>query len=247
MAGELRRQCPELWHGVEAALRAPDETAGPWHLDAERFAALKGDSLDYAVMEGADRVNVVPVDMGWDDIGSWSQLHAASPQDPAGNALTGDVIAVNTSNSYIRADHGLVATVGIDDLVVVRTGDATLVAARAASQDVKTVVDALKARHRVEADATARVAQPTAPAAARHNEVRRWLFETALPFWAGAAIDPAHGNISETLNLDGTHLAPARDQTLRVRVAARQLFTIAHARHLVINGDSDRVIDHAFE
>ncbi len=246
MAAELRRQRPELWSGAEEALIAPAEPDSPWRLDAEKFAMLKGESLDYAVMEGAARVNVVPVEMGWDDIGSWSQLHAASTKDEAGNALTGDVITVDTANSYVRADHGLVTTVGISDLIVVRTGDTTLVAAKSASQDVKAIVDELKAKGRFEADTTPAVGAPLAPAAARRDEVRRWLFATALPFWSSAAIDPTSGHIAETLNLDATHLAPACDQTLRLRVAARQLYTFAHARQLGFTGDTDRVIEAAF-
>ncbi|MCE7032792.1 mannose-1-phosphate guanylyltransferase/mannose-6-phosphate isomerase [Lysobacter sp. GX 14042] len=120
-------------------------------IDAEAFAASPSDSIDYAVMEKTDRAAVVPVSCGWSDIGSWSSLWAVAERDDAGNKTEGDVMAVDTRDSLVRASEGrLVATVGVDDLVIIDTPDATLVARKDRVQEVKAVVDRLKADGRSE-------------------------------------------------------------------------------------------------
>jgi mannose-1-phosphate guanylyltransferase/mannose-6-phosphate isomerase len=120
-------------------------------VDKDAFSACPEDSIDYAVMEKTDRAAVVPVSCDWSDIGSWSALWAASEKDEAGNRLEGDVIAIDSHNCLVRSgDRRLVATIGVDDLVVIDTPDATLVASRARSQDVKKLVDQLKAAGRSE-------------------------------------------------------------------------------------------------
>jgi len=122
-------------------------------LDAEAFASAPNDSIDYAVMEKTDRAAVVPVNCGWSDIGSWDALWMAAEKDANENHFEGDVIAIDTHRSLVHS-HGrhMVATIGLDDVVVVTTPDATLVARRDASQDVKKIVDELKAAGRSEHD-----------------------------------------------------------------------------------------------
>ena len=119
-------------------------------LDREAFAASPSESIDYAVMENTDAAMVLPVDIGWNDVGSWSALWEVSEQDADGNAHHGDVIAVDTRNSYAYARR-LVALVGVDDLIVVETDDAILVAAKDKVQQVKEVVARLKAEQRSQA------------------------------------------------------------------------------------------------
>ena len=114
--------------------------------DADLFAASPSDSIDYAVMEKANRVAVVPVAMGWSDLGSWDALHAISDTDPAGNAHAGEVIAVDTSNCFVRSDGVRVALVGVSDLIVVASGDDVLILPKGRSQEVKKIIEALKAR-----------------------------------------------------------------------------------------------------
>ena len=116
-------------------------------LDKAAFAASPSESIDYAVMEKTDAAMVLPVDIGWNDVGSWSALWEVSEQDGDGNAHHGDVIAVDSRNNYAYA-RGLVALVGVDDLIVVETDDAVLVAARDKVQEVKQVVARLKAEQR---------------------------------------------------------------------------------------------------
>ncbi|GAA0585216.1 mannose-1-phosphate guanylyltransferase/mannose-6-phosphate isomerase [Caenispirillum bisanense] len=119
-------------------------------LDEDAFAASPSVSIDHAVMETTRKAAVVPVDMGWSDLGAWSALWAMAPKDDRGNVTRGDVILHDTSNAYVRSDHGLAAVAGLEDVVVVTTDDAVLVAHRDKVQDVKTLVDHLKAEGRTE-------------------------------------------------------------------------------------------------
>lgn len=118
--------------------------------DAASFAACPAVSVDYAVMEHDDRVAVVPVDMGWSDVGSWDALLPVVDRDDNGNHLQGDVINIGSRNSLIRSDGALVAAVGVDGLTIVATGDSVLVAAAGHSQAVKHVVDQLASTGRRE-------------------------------------------------------------------------------------------------
>ncbi len=120
-------------------------------IDSDAFAASPSDSIDFAVMERTARAAVVPVTCGWSDIGSWSSLWSVAERDDDGNHQEGDVIAVDTTGSLIRAsERRMIATIGVQDLVIIDTADATLVARKDRVQDVKQVVDQLKAAGRQE-------------------------------------------------------------------------------------------------
>ena len=114
--------------------------------DADAFAASPDQSIDYAVMEKAERVAVVPVQMGWSDLGSWDALHAISDQDDGGNAHAGEVIAIDTKNCLVRSDGVRIALVGVENLIVVASGDDVLIMPRGRSQEVKKLTEALKRR-----------------------------------------------------------------------------------------------------
>ncbi len=129
-------------------------------LDAGAFHACPADSIDYAVMERTDRASVVPLDAGWSDVGSWASLHDVSDQDAASNTLTGDVVAVDCTDTLIRAESRLVAAVGLDGCVVVETKDAILVAPKARAQDVKSIVAELDAAGRPETQLGREVFRP---------------------------------------------------------------------------------------
>lgn len=120
-------------------------------IDKDAFAASPEDSIDYAVMEKTARAAVVPVSCGWSDIGSWAALWSASERDGDGNRLEGDVIAIDSRNCLMRAsERRMIAALGVSDLVIVDTPDATLVAPRERVQDVKRLVDQLKSAGRQE-------------------------------------------------------------------------------------------------
>lgn len=144
---ELGRHRPDILAAMQAAFAGAQHDGDFIRLDKQAFAASPSDSIDYAVMEKSDAVQVLPVDIGWNDVGSWSALWDVSEQDADGNALHGDVIAIDSRNSYAYARR-LVALVGVDDLVVVETDDAVLVARKDKVQQVKEVVARLKADQR---------------------------------------------------------------------------------------------------
>ena len=129
-------------------------------LDADTFAKCPGISIDYAVMEHTKDARVVPLDAGWNDIGSWSSLWDVCAKDDKGNTLSGDIIALDTTNSYVLAENKLVTTIGVEDLVIVDTKDALLVAHKDKSEDVKKIVDALKKQGRSEATIHREVYRP---------------------------------------------------------------------------------------
>jgi mannose-1-phosphate guanylyltransferase/mannose-6-phosphate isomerase len=157
---ELGKRLPEMVAQCRTALADGASDLFFFRLADAAFAAIKGQSIDYAVMEHTDRAAVVPVDMGWSDIGSWSALWQESSPDADGNVLLGDVLATATRNSYVRSEGRLVATLGVEDLVVVATDDAVLVADKAHDQDVKKIVEDLKAANRPEASQGTRCWRP---------------------------------------------------------------------------------------
>ena len=125
-------------------------------INADAFTACPDDSIDYAVMEKTTDAVVVPMDAGWNDIGSWSSLWDVGDKDENGNTVSGDVILYDVRNSYVRTDHKLVAAVGIDDLVVVSTNDALLVAHKERAQDAKRVANKLRDDGRTGGSCTAK-------------------------------------------------------------------------------------------
>ena len=131
-----------------------------FRLDADAFRACESDSIDYAVMEHAGNVAMVPADMGWSDVGSWASLWEIGDKDAENNLLHGDVIASGARDSYIRAESRLVTAIGVESLVIIETADAVLVAPRAQTQLVKEMVDELKMRNRDEHAAHRRVYRP---------------------------------------------------------------------------------------
>jgi mannose-1-phosphate guanylyltransferase / mannose-6-phosphate isomerase len=148
----MARLQPLMLEAVKAATEAASVDADFVRLDKAAFTACASDSVDYAVMEhlGVDEGAVVALDAAWSDVGAWSSLWEISPQDAAGNATRGDVCTVDCSDSMVVAEHRFVAALGCDDMVVVETADAVLVAPKSRAQDVKKVVEWLKARGRDE-------------------------------------------------------------------------------------------------
>ena len=142
--GALAQHEPAILVAAEAAMAKAMRDGIRVLPDAEAFAASPDDSIDYAVMEKADRVAVVPVAMGWSDVGSWDALHGISDRDDAGNAHDGEVIAIDTRNCLVRSDGVRVALVGVEDLIVVAAGNDVLILPRGRSQDVKLLLDAMK-------------------------------------------------------------------------------------------------------
>src|SRR5665213_1744259 len=157
---ELERLRPDMLTACRAALAAARRDDDFTRLDKAAFAACPSDSIDYAVMEHTERAAMVPVAMGWSDLGSWDALWELADKDSDGNALVGNVIAEDSKNSYLRSESGLMAALGVEDLVVVATQDAVMIAPKSRAQDVRLLVARLIKENRGEADALPRVHRP---------------------------------------------------------------------------------------
>lgn len=140
----LSVHAPEMLAAVQRAMDEGVRENGRIHPHPARFAESPSDSIDYAVMEKAERVAVVPVAMGWSDLGSWDALHAISVCDGEGNVCEGNAIVIDSHNCLIRSDGPRVAIVGVDDLIVVASGSDILILPRGRSQEVKKVTQELE-------------------------------------------------------------------------------------------------------
>ncbi len=147
---ELEKYRPDILSACEKAMAVVDPDLDFIRVDEEAFLACPEESIDYAVMERTADAVVVPMDAGWSDVGSWSSLWDVSDKTHEGNVCSGDVIALNSGNNLILSDTSLIATVGVHNLVIVQTKDAVLIADRNAVQDVKKVVEKIKADGRHE-------------------------------------------------------------------------------------------------
>jgi mannose-1-phosphate guanylyltransferase / mannose-6-phosphate isomerase len=147
---ELQALRPDILEASRAALDAAKPDLDFVRLDPAAFEACPSDSVDYAVMEHTRRAAMVPADIGWNDIGSWSALWEVAHKDGQGNAVRGDVLLEDSRNNFVRAESRMVAMLGVSDLVVVETADVVLVARKDQVQEVKKLVDRMKAEKRCE-------------------------------------------------------------------------------------------------
>jgi mannose-1-phosphate guanylyltransferase/mannose-6-phosphate isomerase len=157
---ELGKHAPGILAACTEAMASASHDMDFVRPDAKSFAECPADSIDYAVMEKTSNGGVVSLDCGWSDVGAWSALWDVAPRDSEGNACRGDVLLDNCSGSYFYSDSRLVAATGVQDLVVVETADAVLVADKGRVQDVKRIVNALKAQNRPEVSLHRRVYRP---------------------------------------------------------------------------------------
>ena len=144
---ELKVHNPEMAAlSIEAFEKASVETDFI-RLDKDSFGKIKGDSIDYAVMEKTSKGKIVKLNAGWNDVGSWTALWEIQNKDSNKNVIKGDVIALDTTSSYIRGGKRTIATIGLDDVVIVDSDDALLVAAKGKIQDVKKIAEEIKQRN----------------------------------------------------------------------------------------------------
>lgn len=147
---ELKQHRADIYDAVEAAYQLRSEDLDFIRIDHDAFAKCPSESIDYAVMEHTKNAKVVPYDGDWSDIGAWDALYDYKEKDVDQNVISGDVMAEGTTNSLIRAESRLVATVGVDNLVIVETADAVLIMDKDQSQDVKKIVSRIKSEGRQE-------------------------------------------------------------------------------------------------
>lgn len=147
---ELATHAPDIAAASASAYGAATRDGDRILLDEEIFGGCRSNSIDFAVMEQTSMAAVVPTDPGWNDVGSWASVWDIADKDAQGNVLIGDVITVRTSGSYVRSANRLIAVVGVEDIIVVDTPDALLVVSKDSAQDVKEIVDMLRADDRAE-------------------------------------------------------------------------------------------------
>lgn len=147
---ELKNYRPDIYSACSHAMQSVDIDLDFIRINKESFFDCPAESIDYAVMEKTTNAVVIAMDAGWSDVGAWSSLWEVSDKDKDDNVITGDVLTVDSHNNYIFAETGLVATVGLHHTIVVQTKDAVLVASKDKSQDVKSIVNQLKAENRQE-------------------------------------------------------------------------------------------------
>jgi mannose-1-phosphate guanylyltransferase/mannose-6-phosphate isomerase len=157
---ELTSHSPEIVSSVNAAVNNAVQDLDFIHLEKQAFKSSPNDSIDYALMEKSNNVVVVPLDAQWNDIGSWSALYDVGEKDTNGNVIKGDVITKDTTNTFINANHHMVATIGVDNLIVVDTPDATFIATQDKEQEVKSIVESLQANRRDEGAMHRKVYRP---------------------------------------------------------------------------------------
>jgi mannose-1-phosphate guanylyltransferase/mannose-6-phosphate isomerase len=226
MLDALTKHAPDILDGVKAAL-------SEGRLDRAAFAAVRAESIDYAVMEHASNIDVVPVSMGWSDLGDFRALHAVhSGQSTDGVVAEGHVAATQTRNTYIRAEGPRVAVHGMEDVAVVATPDSVLVTRLSDAAGIKEVTAALHdlGQSLVRAD--------------QRDWLQEWLWRQVIPAWVTLAVDPERGGLVENIGLDGQRRL---SETRRGRIAPRQLFAFARAKRLNWNpnGAADGVIEAA--
>ena len=147
---ELEKHAPDIYTKTKIAFENNTTDNNFIRPDKSTFEACPEMSIDYAVMEKTELAAIVPADIGWSDIGSWTSLWHASNKDQSNNVIKGDVLTEQSNNCHIHADHRLVAAVGVQNMVIVETADAVLVADKSSVQNVKKLVDQLKLNERKE-------------------------------------------------------------------------------------------------
>ena len=147
---KLREFAPQMHEKCQESIRNRANSQDFVRPDTESFLQCPSDSIDYAVMEKTEAAMMVPLAAGWSDVGSWAALHDVRGQDKAGNTIDGDVVTHACKGMFIQAESRLVTAVGLEDVIIVETKDSILVASKAKSQDVKELVDKLKAQDREE-------------------------------------------------------------------------------------------------
>lgn len=230
---------PDIWQATEAAYKAATSDLSGLYMPLELYAAIPSNSIDYAIMERVKDIAMVPAGFRWNDLGSWQSLLDVGPADANGNVVVGDVVAIDCENSYIRSDGRLLSAIGMKDVAIVSTADATFVAPVSHSQHVKKIVEQLEKSGRLETRFTP-AHDRVIESGAWRRRVHHWLFEETLPLWSTAGVDERHGGFHEALGFDAQPLMKPK----RMRTMARQVYAFAVAKAHGWDGPADRLITH---
>ncbi|WP_175781816.1 mannose-1-phosphate guanylyltransferase/mannose-6-phosphate isomerase [Burkholderia anthina] len=232
---ELRYFEPVIARQAELALAGAKRDDDFIRLDAEAFAACPNVSVDYAVMERTRRAAVIAAaDLGWNDIGSWDALAGLADADAQGNALIGDVFTEGVSNAYIRAEHRMVAAIGLDRVVIVETADAVLVANRDNVQDVKKIVERLNESGRHETLTHRRVVRPWGSYEGVDSGERFQVKRIVVNPYARLSLQMHHHRAEHWIVVKGTALVTNGDQE-RLLTENQSTYIPVGAKHRLTN------------
>jgi mannose-1-phosphate guanylyltransferase/mannose-6-phosphate isomerase len=213
---ELARYEPEIAKACQMALTRAKEDLGFLRLDAEAFAKAPSISVDYAVMERTKAAAMLPISVGWNDVGSWQSLWEIGEADGEGNVVRGDAILEDTHNTYVHAERALVSTLGVDNLVIVETPDAILVADKSRTQEVGKLVARLKEKNR--------------PEHAQHiRNHRPWgYFETL--------------NVGQRFQVKRLHVKPGGKLSLQMHHHRSEHWIVVHGTAKVTIGELEKLV-----
>ncbi|MEM8749059.1 MAG: AGE family epimerase/isomerase [Pseudomonadota bacterium] len=242
MAEHFQSHAPDIWAGVKAAFVKAEQQAVGQFLPADLYDTVRAEAVDTAILEKAEPIALVPARFQWSDIGSWEALYELAEKDPAGNAMMGDVVALDCENCYFHNEGQLVTAHGLRDLAVVSTRDATFVAPLKSSQEVRGVFQKLDLGDRSEIRITAGLSKAK-DAGANAKRVRHWLENMAFPLWAEIGPDRNHGGFHEALGFDGVSL----NRPKRLRTMARQTWCFAKAQANDWLPQADTLVDHGMD
>ena len=215
MRAEIEAFEPEMARAAREAVDRAQRDLDFLVLDAEAFEQAPKKSIDYAVMERTHHAAVLPCDVGWSDVGSWSAVHTLSNPDSNGNVIRGEGVVMNASNVYLRADDGLTAVIGVSDVVVVSTGDAVLVVAADMADKVKDLVNALKADGRREPLEHRRVYRPWGYYQSIDNGARHQVKRISVKPGASLSLQKHHHRAEHWIVVRGAALV-TRDKETRL-------------------------------
>jgi len=233
---------PDIWQATEAAFKAATSDVSGLYMAQDLYEAIPAISIDYAIMERAADIAMVPAGFRWNDLGSWQSLLDVGPADTDGNVVIGDVVAIDCRNSYIRSQGRLLSAVGLEDIAIVSTADATFVAPVSHSQNVRKVVEQLERSGRLETRFTP-AHDRVIESGSWRRRVRHWLFEETMPLWSTVGVDDRFGGFHEALGLDASPLMKPK----RMRTMARQVYAFAVAKERGWDGPADRLIAHGID
>jgi len=211
---ELEKFAPDMLTACRSAYSAAKVDVDFVRLDKELFTQCPSDSIDYAVMEKTDKAVVIPLDANWNDVGSWSALWDVRAKDSRGNALSGDVLALDTENSFIHSENKLVAVIGVKGLVVVETDDAVMIAPKDRVQEVKAIVATLKKQQRSEADLHRKVYRPWGHYDSVDNGDRHKTKRIVVKPGAKLSVQKHHHRAEHWVVVKGTALVTKDDEIM---------------------------------
>ncbi|PWE18690.1 hypothetical protein DDZ18_03610 [Marinicauda salina] len=228
MLEAFERHAPDIVASVRAAGEnaLPPRAGAEARLDPVAFSRCRSESVDYALMEKAESAAVVPVDMGWSDIGDFAKLHAVKAASPEANVCEGPVFARESSGCYLRSDGPVIAVHGLNGVAVAATPRGVIVTRLSEADTTRSLTKDAARR-----GFAASISNDTI------DRVRRWLFSACLPHWADNAWDPKHGGFVEALDLNGRPLAKL---DRRGRVLPRQIYSFSQALNLGWSDDRAR-------